>query len=64
MDDDEDISWFDHSTLSDAEFDTNQSNHQMTKDTSSTSQKGQSSQYTNSGPPNIEKASTEEEVIN
>ena len=30
--------------------DTNQSNQQMTKDTSTTSQKGQSSQYTKSGP--------------
>jgi len=30
--------------------DTNQSNQQMTKDTSSTSQKGQSSQYTKLGP--------------
>ena len=36
----------------------------MTKDTSNTSQKGQSSQYTKSSPPNLEKASAEEEVIN
>jgi len=41
--------------------DTNQSNQRMTKDKSSTSQKGQ---IQSRAPPNLEKASAEEEVIN